>query len=53
MYRATPLDYKTLAYLAYRMIEGDFVTDQVMIELENAGYVDTSGEWIYPEDGNE
>lgn len=38
-----------LAYLLYRTMEGDDVSDEVWQELRNLGYVDNDCEWKYDE----
>lgn len=40
------LAFERLAYLCYRMIEGDDVLEQVHSLLRERGFVDENDEWI-------
>ena len=36
----------SLAYLVYRLLEGDDVADYAYAKLNKLGYTDSAGEWI-------
>ena len=47
-------DAKYYAYLAYRMMEGDDILEQLFSALSRDGFIDPdSQEWIYDEDEND
>jgi len=46
-------DFKLLANYAYRMIEGDDVTEEVMDILREYNFITEDDEWDYGEDDDD
>ena len=44
------VDFESLAHIAYRMLEGDDVNDQLMIILRKHKLIDENDEWDYGEE---
>ena len=44
------VDFESLAHIAYRMLEGDDVNDQLVAVLQKHHFVDEHGEWVYVEE---